>query len=73
MSILDGSGRLLVTRRPQHMRKFPWAWVMPGGHIEQGETLEQSVIREIEEETGIKIEYKENGGDGQKFECSYDG
>ena len=37
------------------MRNFPWAWVLPGGHIELGETFEQSVIREIFEETGIKI------------------
>ena len=37
------------------MRKFPNAWVMPEGHIDQGETLEESVIREIFEETGIEI------------------
>ena len=29
---------------------------MPGGHIEQGESLEECVIREIYEETGVKIE-----------------
>lgn len=27
----------------------------PGGHLEEGETLEECLLREIEEETGIKI------------------
>jgi len=55
MAIVDKHGKLLLTRRPKHMRVFPWAWVLPGGGVELGETLEQSVIREIHEETGIKI------------------
>jgi len=29
-------------------------WEFPKGHIEQGETEEQTVLRETEEETGIK-------------------
>ena len=55
MAILDVDGKILITRRPKNMRNFPWAWVLPGGHIELGESLEDSVIREIEEETGISI------------------
>lgn len=47
MAIMDCEGKVLLTRRPEYMRKFPWAWVMPGGHIEPGESLEDSVIREI--------------------------
>ncbi len=31
-------------------------WTVPGGKVESGETLEQAVIREIVEETGIAIE-----------------
>lgn len=32
------------------------AWVPPGGHIEPGEMPEETVVREIEEETGLKVE-----------------
>ena len=39
------------------MRIFAGAWVLPGGHIDLGETLEECVIREIQEETGVEIKY----------------
>ena len=31
-------------------------WVQPGGHIESEETPEEAAIREVYEETGLKIE-----------------
>ena len=30
-------------------------WVQPGGHIEENETPEEAALREVYEETGIKI------------------
>lgn len=30
-------------------------WVQPGGHIEHGEVPEEAAIREVYEETGIKV------------------
>ena len=30
-------------------------WVLPGGYVRPNETVEQTVAREIEEETGLKI------------------
>lgn len=46
--------RILLTRRSQQMRIFPKAWVNPGGHVEYGESLEEEVLRELKEETGIE-------------------
>jgi 8-oxo-dGTP diphosphatase len=33
-------------------------YLLPGGAVEQGETIEQAAIRETEEETGIKVNVK---------------
>ena len=56
MVLQDEQDRVLLTKRSQNMRIFPGAWVLPGGHIDIGEDLEECVIREIHEETGIQIE-----------------
>ncbi|MDO9536786.1 MAG: NUDIX domain-containing protein [Thermoplasmata archaeon] len=47
--ILDKQGRVLVLRRKQE-----GTWVLPKGRIEPGETLRQTALREVEEETGLK-------------------
>ena len=31
-------------------------WTVPGGHIELGETVEETLKREIKEEIGLEIE-----------------
>lgn len=46
---------ILLTRRAKHMRTFPGIWVPPGGHVEAGETLLEAGLRELHEETGVKI------------------
>jgi 8-oxo-dGTP diphosphatase len=38
--------------RKDYMDKGNWG--LPGGHLDVGETLEECVIREVEEETGLK-------------------
>jgi 8-oxo-dGTP diphosphatase len=50
--IYDGEGNVLL----QNRRKKVWPGVtFPGGHVEKGESLVLSVIREIKEETGLEI------------------
>lgn len=47
--------KVLLTRRPAHMRAFPLIWVPPGGHVDPHENLERTVQREVLEETGIEM------------------
>lgn len=35
--------------------KWPGGYVVPGGHVELGETLEEAAVREAKEETGLDI------------------
>lgn len=47
---------VLLTRRPDTMRIFPSVWVLPGGHVEEGETLREAASREVKEEVGITLD-----------------
>ena len=44
-------GKLLMVRRASRYGRGNWQ--IPGGFIERDETLEQAVVREVEEESGI--------------------
>ncbi|MCU7917950.1 MAG: Nudix family hydrolase [Candidatus Thiodiazotropha sp. (ex Epidulcina cf. delphinae)] len=52
-AILDATGRVLVTKRADH-RHQGGLWEFPGGKREQGESTEQALARELEEELGIQ-------------------
>ena len=52
--VYDGKGNILV----QDRQKPDWKGItFPGGHVEEGESIPESVIREVREETGLTIEH----------------
>ena len=53
-ALVDSDGRVLLARRPDG-KAMAGLWEFPGGKIEPGETPEQSLIRELEEELGIVV------------------
>jgi len=55
MVIQDSQDKILLTKRSLNL-VLGGSWILPGGHIEPGETLEDGVVREISEETGIDIQ-----------------
>jgi 8-oxo-dGTP diphosphatase len=49
-AVIIHDGQVLLTRR----RDLP-LWVAPGGHLDQGETLQLCCLREVKEETGLDV------------------
>ena len=54
--ILIEDGRILVVKQEVSEQRH---WSLPGGKLEYGETIEQCLVREVKEETGIDIKVKD--------------
>jgi 8-oxo-dGTP diphosphatase len=55
--IEDGQGRVLLVRhRPERGGYWQGKWICPGGRLEPGETIEEGIRREVEEETRLTVE-----------------
>jgi 8-oxo-dGTP pyrophosphatase MutT (NUDIX family) len=57
LCIVDRSGLacLLITKRAATMRSHAGQWALPGGRREPHESIEQTAVRELLEETGLKV------------------
>lgn len=51
-ALVDADSRVLLAQRPEG-KALAGLWEFPGGKVEPGETPEQTLIRELEEEIGI--------------------
>lgn len=68
-AIILHEGKALITKRTASKKKWPNKWTVPGGKVEDADflgtpteinnqwynTLENAVVREVKEETGLRI------------------
>ncbi len=51
--VRDDRDRVLLVRRGQEPERGRWS--LPGGRVEPGETTQDAVVREVFEETGVRV------------------
>ena len=54
-ALVGEDGRIFLARRPLD-KALPGLWEFPGGKVEQGETPEQALVRELIEEIGVTVD-----------------
>lgn len=62
---------IMVTDENEHLllvKNKKRGWEFPGGYVDQGETIHEAAIREVQEETGIEVHLTELLGLEQKVD-----
>ena len=54
VALVDADGRVLIAQRPEG-KTMAGLWEFPGGKVASGETPEEALIRELDEELGIDV------------------
>jgi 8-oxo-dGTP diphosphatase len=57
VALINDAGQVLVIKRSAHTNN-PGQIGLPGGHMDQGETIEQTARRELLEELGIDVDFE---------------
>jgi len=57
-AVVLSNGKILLEKRKSEPEKGKWS--IPGGLVELGESVEDTVIREVKEETGLDVEKPEH-------------
>ena len=51
----SGQAAVVLTKRSARLRNHAGQWALPGGRMDAGETPEETVLRELEEEVGLRL------------------
>jgi 8-oxo-dGTP diphosphatase len=57
-AIIEKDSEILCAQGSERM-PLPLKWEFPGGKVEEGETLEDCIVREIKEELGLQVLVRE--------------
>lgn len=69
-AIITEEGKILCAQRGRE-KSLPNLWEFPGGKIEQGETPQEALIRELEEELLIEVEVKSEQFENTSYEYNF--
>jgi len=53
--IQRADGRILLLKRSEDEKVYPGAFTFPGGKVEGNDTLTETLIKEVKEEAGLKL------------------
>lgn len=53
--VINDEKKILLVKRPSDKKLFPNAWSFPGGKLEEWESLDEAVVREVKEETWLDL------------------
>ncbi|MDD1712125.1 MAG: NUDIX domain-containing protein [Methanoregulaceae archaeon] len=69
--IFDQNGSILLLRRSEKSQSNPGKWEIPGGKPNPGESFEESLRREVREETGFEIDIHRSAGTADQVVRGY--
>src|SRR6476469_5778002 len=55
VTLVDPRGRVLMQERDEHAPVWPEMWFFPGGGLDEGESPVAGAVRELAEETGVRL------------------
>lgn len=53
--LVNAESKVLLQLRCKDEFLYPNCWTLPGGRVEEGESLEQAILREVKEELGLDL------------------